>query len=80
MAGAAERLASYEAQLAEDANRAFDDARDEARRRMIAVALGAAFVIVLLLFTANDVARMALEGERRIPESTAREPEGGEES
>ena len=69
--------------LAEDANRAFDDARDEARRRMIAVALGAALVIILLLFTANDVARMALEGERRTRGArtrTAREPEGGEES
>ena len=29
------------------------------------MALGAALVIVLLLVTANDVARMALEGERR---------------
>jgi hypothetical protein len=48
MAAAAERLASHQAQLAEGANRAFDDARDQARRRMIAVALGAALVIILL--------------------------------
>ena len=47
---------------------------------MIAVALGAALVIILLLFTVNDVARMALEGERRTRQTTAREPEGGEES
>jgi ferric-dicitrate binding protein FerR (iron transport regulator) len=80
MAAAAERLASYEAQLAEDANRAFSDARDTARRRMVAVALGAALVIILLLFTANDVARMALEGERRTRPTTAREPEGGQGS
>lgn len=80
MAAAAERLASYEAQLAEDANRAFNEARDTARRRMIAVALGAALVIILLLFTANDVARMALEGERRTPPTTASEPEGGQGS
>jgi hypothetical protein len=80
MAAAAERLASYEAQLAEDANRAFSDARDTARRRMIAVALGAALVIILLLFTANDVARMALEEERRTRPTTAREPEGGQGS
>ena len=32
---------------------------------MIAVALGAGLVIVLLLVTANDIARMALEGARR---------------
>ena len=44
--------------------RAFDDARDDARKRLIAVALGAGIVIVLLLVTASDVARMALEGER----------------
>jgi hypothetical protein len=80
MAAAAERLASYQAQLAEDANRAFSDARDTARRRMIAVALGAALVIILLLFTANDVARMALEGERQTRPTTAREPEGGQGS
>ena len=43
---------------------AFDDARDDARKRLIAVALGAGIVIVLLLVTASDVARMALEGER----------------
>ena len=45
---------------------AFDDARDDARRRLIAVALGAGLVIILLLVTANDIARMALEGERTI--------------
>jgi hypothetical protein len=80
MAAAAERLATYEAQLAEDASRAFNDARDTARRRMVAVALGAALVIILLLFTANDVARMALEEERRTRPTTAREPEGGQGS
>ena len=35
------------------------------RRRLIAVALGAAVVIVLLLLTASDLARLALEGERQ---------------
>lgn len=45
--------------------RAFDDARDDARKRLITVALGAGVVIVLLLLvTASDVARMALAGER----------------
>ena len=35
------------------------------RRGLIAVALGAALVIILLLVTAADIARMALEGGRR---------------
>ncbi len=65
MAATAERLASLETGRAEAARQAADDARDTARKRLIAVALGAALVVVLLLVTANDVARMALEGERR---------------
>ncbi|MBN1527996.1 MAG: hypothetical protein JW895_02985 [Thermoleophilaceae bacterium] len=65
MAATAERLARYEQRRAEATEQAFDDERDDARKRLIAVALGAAFVIVLLLVTAWDVARMALEGERR---------------
>jgi hypothetical protein len=80
MATEAERLASHEAGRAEAANHAFDDARDEARRRMIAVALGAALVIILLLLTANDVARMALEGERRSRQRAEPEPEGDQVS
>ena len=51
-------------QRAAATEQAFDDARDDARKRLIAVALGAGIVIVLLLITASDVARMALEGER----------------
>src|SRR3954469_21105575 len=54
MAATAEGLASYEADRAAATKTAFDDARDQARRRLIAVALGAALVIVLLLVTAND--------------------------
>jgi hypothetical protein len=65
MAATADRLAAYERRRAADAETAFDDERDDARKRLIAVALGAAFVIILLLVTAADVARMALEGERR---------------
>jgi hypothetical protein len=64
MADSAERLARYERQRATATERAFDKGRDDARKRLIAVALGAAVVIVLLLVTAWDVARMALEGER----------------
>jgi hypothetical protein len=64
-AGTAERLAAYEGQQAAATETAFDDAQDDVRRRLIAVALGAAVVIVLLLLTAGDIARLALEGERR---------------
>jgi hypothetical protein len=68
MAATAEQLARYEQRRARATRQAFDDARDDARRRLIAVALGAAIVIVLLLLTAADVARLALEGDRRARE------------
>jgi hypothetical protein len=65
MAATASRLAAYEVEQAAAADRAFDDEREDARKRLIAVALGAGIVIILLLVTAQDVARLALEGERR---------------
>lgn len=65
MAATSEELARYEQRRAGATERAFDDARDDARKRLIAVGLGAGLVIVLLLVTAWDVARLALEGERR---------------
>jgi hypothetical protein len=65
MAATSEQLARYEARRAAATERAFDDSRDDARRRLTAVALGAGLVVVLLLVTAWDVARRALEGERR---------------
>ncbi len=70
-AATAERLARLEARRATTSEADFDEARDQARKRLIAVALGAALVIVLLLVTANDVARMALEGERRRRDEVA---------
>jgi hypothetical protein len=66
MAQTAGQLARYDAERAAATQRAFDDARDDARKRLITVALGAGIVIVLLLVTASDVARMALEGERHV--------------
>ena len=63
-AGTAERLASYQERAEGATEASFDDERDEARQRLVAVALGAAIVIVLLLLTASDLARLALEGER----------------
>jgi hypothetical protein len=64
MAERADDLARYEARGATATERAFDAAREDSRRGLIAVALGAALVIVLLLVTASDIARMAIERER----------------
>jgi hypothetical protein len=60
----AERLARYEARRAAATQRTFDDSREESRRGLIAVALGALLVIVLLLVTAADIARVALDRAR----------------
>jgi hypothetical protein len=57
MAATAERLAAYERRQAAATERAFDDERDDARRRLTAVAVGAGLVIVLLLITARDLIR-----------------------
>jgi hypothetical protein len=64
MAIRAEGLARYEARGATATEKAFDDAREESRRGLIAVGLGAGLVIVLLLVTAADIARLAIEGHR----------------
>ena len=68
MAITSERLAHYEDRRAGATERSFAETRDVVRKRLIAVALGAVLVIVLLLVTAWDVARLALErGEPRAP-------------
>jgi hypothetical protein len=72
MALAAQQLASYEARQAKATEQRFEDERRDARRALIALALGAGLVIVLLLVAANDVVRMALEGERVRRESQAK--------
>jgi hypothetical protein len=64
MAQRADELARYEARGASATETAFDESREDSRRALIAVALGAALVIILLLVTASDIARMALEGRR----------------
>ena len=64
MATRAQELAQYEARGATATEKAFDDTREDSRRGLIAVALGATLVIILLLVTASDIARMALEGQR----------------
>lgn len=64
MAVRSEALARYEARGAKATEKAFDAAREDSRRGLIAVGLGAALVIVLLLVTAADIARLAIEGHR----------------
>jgi hypothetical protein len=61
MAVAAGELAAGQDRRAEAASRGFDDARDDAKRELVAVAIGAGVVIVLLLLTVQDVVRLALE-------------------
>ena len=68
MAQSADELARYEGRGASATETAFDTSREDSRRGLIAVALGAALVIILLLVTALDIARMALEGGRREAE------------
>ena len=65
MAQRADELARYEARGASDTEKAFNNSREDSRRGLIAVALGAALVIILLLVTASDIGRTALEGGRR---------------
>jgi hypothetical protein len=64
MAIRSEQLARYEARGAKATEKAFDNSREDSRRALIAVGLGAALVIVLLLVTAADIARLAIEGHR----------------
>ena len=61
MAQAADGLARVQARQVTAARGAFAEERRSARRRLVAVALGAGVLIVLLLVTAQDVARAALE-------------------
>ena len=61
MARAADALAVEQDRRAAAAASEFDDARATARRELVAVAIGAGVVIVLLLITAQDVVRLALE-------------------
>ena len=65
MARIADDLAGAAEVAALRADSGFEDARDTAKRELVAVAIGAAIVIVLLLITVQDVVRLALE--RRDP-------------
>jgi hypothetical protein len=61
MARAADELASYEAGRVAATREAVRAERRQVRRRLVAVGLAAGVLIVLLLVTAQDVARAALE-------------------
>jgi hypothetical protein len=58
-AAAAQSLAAYEAARSVDQDRAFKDARKDALRLLIAVSVIAGLLVVILLITANDLARAA---------------------
>jgi hypothetical protein len=61
MARAADALARAQDRRAAVAKREFDDARETAKRELVAVGIGAGVVIILLLITVQDVVRLALE-------------------
>ena len=61
MARLADDLADAQDREVAAARTGFDDARDDAKRELVAVAIGAGVVIVLLLLTVRDVVRLALE-------------------
>jgi len=61
MARASGALAAEQDRQSAAAATGFDEARDDAKRELVAVAIGAGVVIVLLLLTVSDVVRLALE-------------------
>jgi methyl-accepting chemotaxis protein len=67
MATAAGQLAAGQARSTARARRRFDQERHDARRRLIVVGLGAGVLVILLLITAQDVARLALERREERP-------------
>jgi hypothetical protein len=61
MANAAGQLASEEARRNAEVERSFDDRLSDAKKTLVVVGLGAGVLIILLLLTASDIARLALE-------------------
>ena len=66
-AAASQRLASYEAGRVAIQDMAFKDARQDALRLLIAVSAIAGLLVVILLITANDLARTAESKLARDP-------------
>jgi hypothetical protein len=61
MAAAASDLANEEARRNDQVERSFDKRLTDAKKTLVVVGLGAGVLIILLLLTAWDVARLALE-------------------
>jgi hypothetical protein len=61
MATAAGQLAAEEARLSAEVQRRFDQRLTNAKKALVVVGLGAGVLIILLLLTASDIARLALE-------------------
>ena len=61
MAAAAGQLAAEEGRRNAEVQRGFDQRLNDAKKSLVVVGLGAGVLIVLLLLTASDVARLALE-------------------
>jgi hypothetical protein len=68
MAAAASQLAAEEGRRNAQVQRAFDQRLNDAKKTLVVVGLGAGVLIILLLLTAWDIARLALE------QQTSREP------
>ena len=67
MATAASRLADVEASRNADVEQRFDERLTDAKKALVVVGLGAGVLIVLLLLTASDIARLALERQAEDP-------------
>ena len=61
MAAAAGDLAAEEARRNAEVEKRFDDRLSDAKKALVVVGLGAGVLILLLLLTASDIARLALE-------------------
>jgi hypothetical protein len=61
MAAAAADLAAEQARRNAEVEKRFDDRLDDAKKALVVVGLGAGVLIILLLLTASDIARLALE-------------------
>jgi CHASE3 domain sensor protein len=67
-AATSQRLAGYEAKRVSDEDKAFKNARRDALRLLIAVSAIAGLLVVILLITANDLARSAEDALARRPQ------------